>query len=293
MPKDRLGKNIRILRNIFGETQLDLSLAIGLDSPNAISNYENGTRYPLPDKRKKIASHFRITEDELMNYKFSFYNYTSSKLVDAKTLANITVAMFPIISTEKAMSNELFKKAFFSHMRLLDSLRNGQEFDDFDLDNCCEAYTELCVSHDLPEATVNALGLLMIVAVIIKSAGLIVNFDSFSKEKIEIGDFLKKFYLRDCTISEEEYVLEESAQEDLNNFQEGITYLIKKLKKNVKYSDLVYYYLALSYIYGVQNNDLSDEMSKHIGFEMMFTYKSIGNKYAKKFFLNITEILCE
>lgn len=41
-----VGRNICLLRKAFGETQMELSLAIGINSPNAISNYENGIRIP-------------------------------------------------------------------------------------------------------------------------------------------------------------------------------------------------------------------------------------------------------
>lgn len=40
MLKNQLGRNIKSLRTAYGETQLELALAVGLDSPNAIANYE-------------------------------------------------------------------------------------------------------------------------------------------------------------------------------------------------------------------------------------------------------------
>lgn len=46
---NRLGKNIKYLRTAYNESQLSLALDIGLDSPNAIANYEKGTRNPKPD----------------------------------------------------------------------------------------------------------------------------------------------------------------------------------------------------------------------------------------------------
>ena len=42
MLKNQLGRNIKSLRTAYGETQLELALAVGLDSPNAIANYEKG-----------------------------------------------------------------------------------------------------------------------------------------------------------------------------------------------------------------------------------------------------------
>ena len=77
MSKDQLAKNIQSLRTAYGETQLELALSIGIESPNAIANYEKGARSPKLEIRKKMALHFRITEDELLHadfFKFSFFS---------------------------------------------------------------------------------------------------------------------------------------------------------------------------------------------------------------------------
>ena len=70
MLKNQLGRNIKSLRTAYGETQLELALAVGLDSPNAIANYEKGDRKPKSEIRSRIAAHFRITEEELANSDF-------------------------------------------------------------------------------------------------------------------------------------------------------------------------------------------------------------------------------
>ena len=46
MKSSLLANYIGILRTTFGETQLDLALVLGLNSPNTISNYESGNRKP-------------------------------------------------------------------------------------------------------------------------------------------------------------------------------------------------------------------------------------------------------
>ena len=46
MRQSLLANNIWTLRTAFGETQLDLALALGLNSSNTISNYESGSRKP-------------------------------------------------------------------------------------------------------------------------------------------------------------------------------------------------------------------------------------------------------
>ena len=78
----KLGENIRGLRRLYGETQLDLAIAIDV-KPTTISNYEMGERLPERtierDVLIRIAKHYMITEDELLNGDFSntkkFNNY--------------------------------------------------------------------------------------------------------------------------------------------------------------------------------------------------------------------------
>ena len=41
-PMSRIGKNIRALREAYGETQLDLAHHLGFDSPAAVSMIEGG-----------------------------------------------------------------------------------------------------------------------------------------------------------------------------------------------------------------------------------------------------------
>lgn len=60
-----LSSNIKSLRRVYGEEQLDLANAIGLTIP-AVSNYERGERIPKRDIIARIAKHYRITEDELL-----------------------------------------------------------------------------------------------------------------------------------------------------------------------------------------------------------------------------------
>ena len=71
----QLAKNIKYLRTAFGESQLDLALVLGLESPNAIANYEKGIRNPKADIRRMISKHYRITEDELMYTDFSSLHF--------------------------------------------------------------------------------------------------------------------------------------------------------------------------------------------------------------------------
>ena len=56
MDNNKIGQNIKNLRYIFDETQLELADAVGLDSPNAISNYEKGIRLPNEEIKMKMKT---------------------------------------------------------------------------------------------------------------------------------------------------------------------------------------------------------------------------------------------
>lgn len=74
----KLAKNIKFFRELNGESQWDLALALGFDSKSTISMYENGGRVPNAVIVSKIAEHYRITENELKNgVNFSLYDKIS------------------------------------------------------------------------------------------------------------------------------------------------------------------------------------------------------------------------
>ena len=57
------------------------------------------------------------------------------------------------------------------------------------------------------------------------------------------------------------------------------------LKKSDLWCDLADYYLALQYVWGIINNDLTFEFNCRIGAEMLDTLVSVKNKYAKEYML--------
>ena len=61
-----LGNNIRTLRNYYNESREELAEILGFEL-STISNYELGYRVPDEDTLKKIAKHFNISVDVLMN----------------------------------------------------------------------------------------------------------------------------------------------------------------------------------------------------------------------------------
>ena len=110
--KDNLLNNIGYLMNAYNETQMDVAYSIGLNSPNSISNYLKGTRYPKKEIREKIARHYRITEEELMYSDFSGLDFDMDQITDIEKMKEMSLTLYPIVCTEKALNDSLFKYGF-------------------------------------------------------------------------------------------------------------------------------------------------------------------------------------
>ena len=166
MKNNRLANNIGILRTVFGETQLDLALVLGFNSPNTISNYESGNRKPNDETIRKLARHYRITEYELCNVDLS--DCLVAKNLFAKDLANtenrnkeILKTFFPIVCTKEAKKNENFLKTNNRHRELIDKLSENfnEDYVDelyFEID---EVYSDLFFENNDYVSLANSLGI--------------------------------------------------------------------------------------------------------------------------------------
>ncbi len=279
----RVDKNIKYLRTADVETQSDLSLAVGLDSPNAIANYEKGERTPKPEIKKKIASHYRITEDELVHSDFSGMKVSSSQLGNKQKMIEMTLLMCPITCTEKAMEDSLFQKGYAAHMRALDAMKDGRTFADADYDMCIGAYSDSYDEYETPESLANILWWLVIIELSMKNQWMIDGAEALSDKRVSKKDFFKNFYLKDCSFPDGEKLLGYTEQKDLEEMGETVVELLKELKKNAQYSNLADYYIALRYILGCVDNELTEAMNKAVGSEMIWAFAQLGNKYAKRF----------
>ena len=62
-----------------------------------------------------------------------------------------------------------------------------------------------------------------------------------------------------------------------------ITEALKALKSKQEWSDLADYYLALRYVVGMVDTDLTTEMNSAVGMQMMLSFRTLGNSYAFTF----------
>ena len=278
--KSQLAKNIKAWRTCWGETQLDLAISIGLESASAITNYEKGDRVPDAATITKIARHYRVTEGDLVNRDFSFLQPIKGQM---KFDDHSILSLFPTFSSEKALSNPSFKKAF----DWMNGFWTKGLLDLNELDACIQLYKQ-ARDEGIVEAAANQLSLIMCL-------GFCLSFSTeqmweeydYAKRKAQppnIRDFLRKSgylpsFLEEGWDETDEIVQE---REKYNKLYYGEVVLsLVHLKFNKKFCMLSDYYLAMQYLSNMILNDESAEANWKIGIELLSTFRNMANPYAK------------
>lgn len=281
MKNNLLANNIGILRTVFGETQLDLALALGLNSPNTISNYESGSRKPNNEIIRKLSKHYNITEYELCNTDLS-------DCLEAKTLLHSDLGYFeknskqrllsiyPVFYNKEAKENEVFLGTYKRHHEIISKM--NEDLNDAYMDELYyeidEIYYNLFLENDDYISLANSVGIQCFYEVNeIYEERFLLNKDI---ENFPSKPKYKDVYLRNSLDDNDEDTKRKKAYENLD-------FHIKLLMECQEFKDLSYYYIALRYIYGAVDDNLTFEISGLIGRTMMDAFAEVGNKYALRY----------
>ena len=101
-------------------------------------------------------------------------------------------------------------------------------------------------------------------------------YKMLSKE-LTFKDYMK---LRDT----ESVEAKEKRTRFIKDFDEIINAALKALKSEQEWSDLADYYLALRYVVGMVDTELTYEMNLTVGMQMMLSFMTLGNDLAFKFY---------
>ena len=281
---ERLGSNIRSLRRAYGETQEELGIILNVEK-NAISNYEKGIRQPNNDLLGKMAEHFCITVEELLQSDLSSIGEIQ---YDNNAFLKEISTTLPIFSSEQAMKNETFCKAYKAHKKMYDLLSIGclDEFDNIDI--CLEGYLDCENIFTIRyESISNFISLYYLIMLLFSSARVFNNqsalLNKLAKKDKKVRKVVESIDPSFISESEEIYNLflnDEELQEKLLEFK-------CTLKKSYKWAELADYYLMLQYIWNIVDNDLSLEFNKRIGVEMLMNLITVKNKYAARLYINM------
>ncbi|MGT2959227.1 helix-turn-helix domain-containing protein [Streptococcus bovimastitidis] len=281
---ERLGQNLKQIREKNGETITDLSEILG-KAINTISQYENNKRKPNYEDLEKISNHYNVSIDDLL------YSDLSDSLETVKMLNNIKnnyeflnkkcLIMFPILSSTEAKQNQKFTRAIKLHKSWFN---NFEHFTDHEMDELFDLYFDLYFETDLAVVRANILGIIFLVASMGNMSEIRDEFLSFIKHQGKTNKynntkfFVSNFYLDRKKTSLDEII--DTSKSEIDNF---ILLLLSNLKGSETLYNLREYYLALRYIFGIINNSFNEINNNNFGILLMLDLEKMGNKYAKNY----------
>lgn len=277
--RKRLGKNIHGLRVAYGETQEQLSEAIGY-SKNTVSNYENGSREPDQNTLAAIAKHYSISVEELLTSDLS--NIDNITINKKFFLDNIDV-LLPVTCTDTALQNRNFKKAYDVHRKFFNHLRKSNMDGINDITVCFNEYFEAYEdSNSKVESAANFIGLWFLFMLMLNTPKII-NERSAALMQVASRDDKAKRVLENIDPSFEREAKEIMENINDSKIDEMLANFIITVKKSKEWYELADYYIALQYIWDLADNELGSGINRRIGIEMMYAFAKVGNPYASQF----------
>lgn len=285
----RLSKNIKSLRKSMGETQEELAYSIDLDSKSAVANWESGANKPSPENLKKIAAHYRVTVEQLLDGDFStdfsllkFLNKISEDETDDFLVSMIS--LFPIIVFKD--EEELYPRLVDArelHIQFLERLVNEDDsFYDYLL-KTMEVYEEIIKNSNCISAKANSFGLFFFLILLVKMSIELEGIDdAFEiKNKNRRNKEIKRF------ISEVLLSRSINCSDTLNsimfeNYYEYLLEEIKVLKGYKRLFELGDYYYCLFYLFDLVDNELGTAVNAQIAWALLSDLSLMKNRFVKR-----------
>lgn len=277
---EKLENNIRCLRVAYGETQEQLGDAIGVEK-NTVSSYEKGRTEPNKKILSLIAAHYMISVEELLSYDFSGMDKITFNQNEFWEQIDV---ILPVTSSENAIKNEHFKKAYSIHRKFFDELQK-QKLDNIDKAMICfEEYIDAFDDENSrEEAAANFIGLWYLLMVMIKLVPKVMKNKTAALMQVKSKDTKIKRILENIDPD-----FEKDADDLVNEFDDlelnkMLSDFMKSIKKSDKWYELGDYYLALRFFFNLVDNDMTWEFNRRLGIEMLSAFASVGNPYATHF----------
>lgn len=254
--------NINFLMKLSNEDAVDLSIELD-DDPSTIRKYLKGTRSMNGDVIKKIAIHYRVTEDLLLYANISNFYKSAQDTLDRTDIFTI----FRIPYFEDEIKDDSLKYPYSLVNKFLKTFLT----DNPDADSFEKGINEF---EKIYKKTGNEDAIIWWVWCYILSEQLNSFYiDEDDNEK----DVSKKMTVHFLDNGLNHTFIDESDTKDFYEYCEKL--------KHTKWSDLVYYYLAIRFVYGYGNCDFDIELNKKIGTAMITELVHLGNEYAIQFML--------
>ncbi|WP_278627337.1 helix-turn-helix domain-containing protein [Thomasclavelia cocleata] len=276
MIDNQLGRNIQHLRIIHNETLDELGCVIHC-AKSTVKGYENGSRKPDLQILQLLSVHYNKSVDELLYTDLTGLENISIDLNSSTNTTELLRKILPLHCSEEAMRNQNFKNGYDLSQRLLEAFSNAEVLSGSIIVRIFEAFAKATDESESPEAVANLVWSVFIWWFQIYDTNKLLSLqDKLLSKKLTTKDFMMLKDTEDISITQKKISF-------ISDFDEIITEAIKALKSDQDWSDLADYYLALRYMVGMVDTDLSTEMNSAVGLQMMLSFMALGNSHAFTF----------
>lgn len=276
MDDNQLGRNIQHLRRIHGETLEELGKVI-ISAKSTVKGYENGSRKPDLEKMQLLAAHYNKSVDELLYTDLTGLDSMEMDLNSSAHMIELFNVIIPLFTSEEAMENKAFKKGYELSQNLLNSFAKAEILSGNTIVRIFEAYAEAVDTSESPEALANLMWTIFVWwSQLYDTKELLSMQNRLLSKKLGIKYYM---HLKDTTSKE----IKEKRLGFITDVNDMINEILRTLKSELEWADLADYYLALRYVMGLVDTELSNEMNTAVGMQMMLSFMTLGNSYAFRF----------
>ena len=276
MDDNQLGRNIQHLRRIHGETLEELGKVI-ISAKSTVKGYENGSRKPDLEKMQLLAAHYNKSVDELLYTDLTGLDSMEMDLNSSAHMIELFNVIIPLFTSEETMENKAFKKGYELSQNLLNSFAKAEILSGNTIVRIFEAYAEAVDTSESPEALANLMWTIFVWwSQLYDTKELLSMQNRLLSKKLGIKYYM---HLKDTTSKE----IKEKRLGFITDVNDMINEILRTLKSELEWADLADYYLALRYVMGLVDTELSNEMNTAVGMQMMLSFMTLGNSYAFRF----------
>ena len=276
MDDNQLGRNIQHLRIIYSETLDELGSIIHC-AKSTVKGYENGSRKPDLQTLQLLSAHYNKPVDELLYTDLTGLEKISIDLNSPAHTTELLSVILPLYCSEEAMKNSHFKSGYDLSQRLLEAFSNAEVLSGNVIVRIFESFVKATEGSETPEAVANLVWSVFVWwSQMFDTSKLLLLLNKLLSKKLSIKDYMSLKATEDVSITEKKTGF-------ISDFDEIVTEALKALKSEQEWSDLADYYLALRYVVGMVDTDLSAEMNSEVGMQMMLSFMTLGNSYAFTF----------
>ena len=274
-------KNIRYLRKIFKETQVDIANLLNVPQ-NTISDYERGIS-PVPNDRLEIlAYHYWLTPDDLKYRDLSSIEGIA-EIPKKQLVFSAMNALFPFLKNDDNHRDSYFSDAYTSFFKMQHEVILGKQMDFDKIIDCLASFRISWEKYKNYSSISNYISIIFFLCSTFESetnesltnailndrklnyydVKLVYLRNAPDKSKMESNVSIRKDYVADCNAT--------------------ITSYLNELKHNSEYCDIADYLLAVRFFVGFVDNDFEMSINQKIAVELIDMLGKLENKYALQF----------